>query len=126
MTNEALESGQQRRILWLLVVVAIAGAYLYIHLVGWQLFVRSEDIPGLLDQGSTIPAVRGAILDATGHYLAVNTVQYELDITPRMLDAAQIARLVPSLAVILKQKEEDLYTVITSSNKVGYVVLSSL
>jgi cell division protein FtsI/penicillin-binding protein 2 len=123
MTNEALESGQQRRILWLLVVVAIAGAYLYIHLVGWQLFVRSEDIPGLLDQGSTIPAVRGAILDATGHYLAVNTVQYELDITPRMLDAAQIARLVPSLAVILKQKEEDLYTVITSSNKVGYVVL---
>lgn len=123
MTNEALESGQQRRILWLLVVVAIAGVYLYIHLVGWQLFIRSEDIPGLLDQASTIPAVRGAILDATGHYLAVNTVQYEVDITPRMLADKQIARLVPALAVILKQKEEGLYTVITSSNKISYLVL---
>ncbi|MHB1354924.1 MAG: peptidoglycan D,D-transpeptidase FtsI family protein [Anaerolineae bacterium] len=123
MMNETLESGQQRRILWLLIVVAIAGAYLYILLVGWQLFVRGDDIPGLLDRGSTIPAVRGAILDATGHYLAVNTVQYELDITPRMLSGAQIERLVPSLAVILKRQEKDLYTEITNSNKSNYVVL---
>jgi cell division protein FtsI/penicillin-binding protein 2 len=123
MINEAFESGQQRRILLLLGVMAVAGIYLYVHLVGWQLFTRSEDIPGLLDQGSTIPAVRGAILDATGHYLAVNTVQYELDITPRMLSSAQIARLVPALAVILKQHEDDLLKVITNTNPTSYVVL---
>jgi cell division protein FtsI/penicillin-binding protein 2 len=123
MTDQVMQSGQQRRILWLLVVMAVAGAYLYILLVGWQLFIRSEDIPGLLDQGSTIPAVRGAILDATGHYLAVNSVQYELDITPRMLSAQQITRLVPKLAVILNKSEVDLYSVITNTNPINYYVL---
>ncbi|MHB9034118.1 MAG: penicillin-binding transpeptidase domain-containing protein, partial [Anaerolineae bacterium] len=118
-----VESNQQRRIVWLLVVLGMAGIYVYVHLVVWQLFARTEDLPAYNTAGSVLPAKRGTILDATGHPLALADVRYEVDVTPRLLSSGQVKRLVPELARIFGTNEQELEQVITNTNPSSFVVL---
>ncbi|MCE5259021.1 MAG: penicillin-binding protein 2 [Chloroflexi bacterium] len=123
MHSETFEGNQQRRIVWLLMILGVVGMYIFAHLVFWQLFARSESMPVFTSNGTTLPATRGTIYDATGHPLALADVHYEVDVTPRLLSSGQIDRLVPELARIFDTSEEELYQVITNTNTTNFYVL---
>jgi cell division protein FtsI/penicillin-binding protein 2 len=76
---------QQRRILWLLIVLSMLGFLLIGRLAWFQLIMHTESYAR---RPESIPAVRGSILDANGHYLAVSTYACNVYFRPDLYDHA--------------------------------------
>ena len=121
--DDSIESSQQQRITWLVVMMIVAGIYVFAHLVVWQLFAPKQSMPAYTAEGMSVPARRGTVYDATGHPLAMADVRYEVDVTPRLLSGEQIERLLPELSRIFGIREEELEQVITNTNPINYYVL---
>ncbi|MCD6518411.1 MAG: penicillin-binding protein 2, partial [Anaerolineae bacterium] len=124
---EDLEATEQkrRRVIWLQWVFAALGIFLLVRLAWWQLSPHPELISlamGGIQKPSVIPAVRGSILDATGHYLAVTTVRYTVGVSPRLLTEAQKRELAPKLAQILGEPEERIRQLLALDDR-EYVLL---
>ncbi len=127
MDSTLQEAGYRRRVLWLAAVLATIGLLLLAQLVRWQVLPHEEIITlGLTqaDRPHPIPAARGAILDATGHYLVASTVRYRVGVTPRLLSDRQKEVLAPQLAALLGKSEEEIKTLL-AQNQVEYVPLAN-
>jgi len=101
----------QRRIVWLAVVFIAVGIVLLGSLGWWQLFPHSEIAALQLTGGkrpNLIPAVRGNVLDATGHYVVATTARCAISVSPRLLSDAQKEKLIPTLAQILSRSAGEL------------------
>jgi cell division protein FtsI/penicillin-binding protein 2 len=79
-----------------------------VRLAGWQLASAKtmEDYRPV--RPDRIKAARGAIIEATGNYLAVSTIEYEVGVTPRLIGTQTRKELVPTLAPLLGMSEEKL------------------
>jgi len=111
VTEDAERIGQRRRIAWLTAVLAGVGLGLMIRLVQWQLLPQpqlKEQLWTLQDITNKIPATRGNILDAHGHYLVASTVSYRVSASPRLLSDGERADLAPELAEILQRSPEEM------------------
>jgi cell division protein FtsI (penicillin-binding protein 3) len=84
------DEGQKRRLVWVQIVLSMVGFFLVGRLAWYQLFGRV--VPDAQDP-EVIPAVRGSILDANGHYLATSTYACNVFFRPDQLDqpAVQLA-----------------------------------
>ncbi len=88
-TNGNQEALQYGRIVLLMGVMGTMAIYLILRLAGWQLFPHPEYVRYGAEASNIperIPAVRGAILDATGNYLAVSTYGCRIFLVPELLD----------------------------------------
>ncbi|HHX63906.1 MAG TPA: penicillin-binding protein 2 [Chloroflexi bacterium] len=111
MSNDLEALGQRRRVIWLGVVFLAVGLILVGRLAWWQLVPRQEITQlglGANDRPNVIPAIRGGIVDATGHHLAISTVTCEIAVAPQLLEAEKRAELVPWLAAVLDEPEDDI------------------
>ncbi len=127
MESALQEAGYRRRILWLAAVLAAIGLLLLTQLVRWQVLPHEEIITlGLTqsDRPHPIPAARGAILDATGHYLVASTVRYRVGVTPRLLGDKQKEELAPQLAAVLGKPVEEIKEIL-AQNQAEYVPLAN-
>ena len=102
-TAEPSPEGQQRRISWLQAVFTALATILILRLAWWQLLPHAE--AQLKFEANQIPAARGSILDATGHYLVASTAEFTIGVSPNLLSKNQKAELVPLLATILNLPE---------------------
>lgn len=112
---EAIALGERRRIAWLAIVFAIVGFILVGRVAWWQLFPHDE-IVSPFGKANVIPAVRGSILDATGHYLVTSTVKYRIGVSPRLLSVTQKEALIPKLSTILNLPQEKVREVLYREN----------
>lgn len=97
-------------------VFAALGLLLLLQVGRWQLLAQpqlSQQLSALQDLTNKIPATRGAVLDANGHYLAVSTVAYRISASPRLLSDKQREELAPTLARILGTSEEEMLTMLS-------------
>lgn len=115
--QEALQNG---RIVLVMGVLGTMTIYLILRLAGWQLFPHPEYVrygAEAINVPERIPAVRGAIFDATGNYLAVSTYGCRIFLVPELLDRAdkmdkegQIVwgrtQKIARIAEVLRQPEE--------------------
>jgi len=108
MSSSPQFSGRHRRMMWLGVIWVGCGLILISRLAWWQLFPHPELRFYRQTGGSavrTIPAVRGSILDANGHYLAVSSVAYKISVSPEGfpedITAEELASMAASVAQIL-------------------------
>ncbi len=112
---EAIALGERRRIAWLAIVFAIVGFILVGRVAWWQLFPHDEIVPPF-GTANVIPAARGSILDATGHYLVTSTVKYRIGVSPRLLSVTQKEALIPKLSTILNLPQEKVREVLYREN----------
>ena len=77
------DEGQQRRLVWVQIVLCAIALLLVGRLAWYQLFGRIVSNP---QDPETIPAVRGSIRDATGHYLATATYACNVFFRPDIYD----------------------------------------
>ena len=80
-----MDLDQQRRMLWLLIVFSMLGFLLIGRLAWFQLIMPT---PAYAQPPEMIPAVRGGILDANGHYLASSTYACHVFFRPDRYDHA--------------------------------------
>jgi cell division protein FtsI/penicillin-binding protein 2 len=122
---DAQQTGYQRRIAWLAVVLTTVGLVLLGRIVWWQV-VPHPEIGTLVPTGSEtaniIAPARGNILDANGQYLAASTVYYTLGVSPRLLDDSDRQELIPILATLLNKSEAEMAEAL-SKEGVEYVLL---
>lgn len=108
LTNQE-ETLQRGRIVWLAAVLAAMAIYLLLRLAGWQLLPHPEyedwgaEAANVPDR---LPAVRGAIRDANGYALAIQTYGCTVYVFPPMLNTSDRRTTIAQLAEILKQPEE--------------------
>ena len=102
MEDERQARGQRRRVTWLGMVMAFVGLAVVSRLAFWQLFPHPE--LGELEMGdlpNVVPAARGVIRDATGHYLVASTATFSAAVSPKLLGPEQREKLLEDLARIL-------------------------
>jgi len=110
MTTRPNAPGERKRIIWLAGIFAAIGLILFGRIAYWQLLPHEEIVAlaeALHQRPNDIPAVRGSILDATGHYLVSSTVRYTIGVSPSLLTKKQRLDLAPRLADILKISLEE-------------------
>ena len=91
------DEGQQRRLVWVQIVLCAVGLLLVGRLAWYQLFGR---IAAITQSPEVIAAVRGSILDINGHYLATSTYACNVFFRPDNYDKPdEQARLRERLAV---------------------------
>ena len=81
-----------RRILWLGTALTGVAVVLIIRLFFWQVYPRQLPIPDSVFQQymePPAPLPRGSILDTDGHYLAVDTVVYDITASPAMITCTE-------------------------------------
>lgn len=81
--DHQLDLDQQRRILWLLILFSMLGFLLIGRLAWFQLVQHTEAYQRTPE---SIPAVRGAILDANGHPLTASTYACNVYFRPDLYD----------------------------------------
>ncbi len=121
MATDLVTTEHQKRVIWLAVVYMAIAIILAVRLGWWQLGTH-EELPLADGRANAIPAIRGSILDATGQYLVVSTVEYELGVSPRLLSDDQRELLAPKLAAILGKAESKVLETL-SREDAEYVVL---
>ncbi len=109
----------QRRLVSLQALFAALGLLLVVRLAWWQLIPHPE-MP-TRSEANEIPAARGSILDATGHYLVASTAEYTVGVSPNLLSKKEKADLVPVLASMLGLPEMTVTTAFSSTK--SYVLL---
>jgi cell division protein FtsI/penicillin-binding protein 2 len=103
--------GQRRRIAWLASVLVAIGLALVVRLAFCQLMPRKEVTSYSLQGGQTpdvVPAARGNIRDATGHYLVASTVLYDISVSPDLLTDERKEELLPKLVDILGRDQKEI------------------
>ena len=83
MAEAAQLAGHRRRVAWLAAALLAVAMTLVGRLARWQL----TGLPIPADRPDLIPAARGNILDAHGHFLASSTVTYNVGIYHALLPA---------------------------------------
>jgi cell division protein FtsI/penicillin-binding protein 2 len=109
MANDVQALGQRRRVIWLGVVFATISLILAGRLAWWQLVPREEIMRlglGGNERPNVIPAIRGGVLDTTGHYMVISTVDCEIIVAPRLISEERRAELVPWLAQLLDEPQD--------------------
>ncbi len=81
-----MDLDQQRRMLWLLIVLSMLGFLLIGRLAWFQLVMHTESYTRSPED---IPAVRGDILDANGHYLVASTHACNVYFRPDLYDTEE-------------------------------------
>jgi len=116
--------GQRRRIAWLATLFAMGGLVLCVRLAQWMLFPQPL-LPdgGVSDATNRIPANRGNILDASGHYLVASTVSYRISASPRLLTNKERETLAPVLAGLLGRPEEEVAAILAREDT-EYAILA--
>ena len=117
-SSSVQELGQQRRVVWLAAVLVGAALVLVTRLVFWMLLPHPEIEPYTLigaERPNAIPAARGSILDANGHYLAASTVEYDLGVSPRLMTDHDRKTMAAILAPILEKPEAELLELLSKT-----------
>ncbi len=81
--DRQMDLGQQRRILWLQILMSLLG-FLLIGRLAWFQLIQHTKSYAIREE--SIPAVRGAIVDANGHYLAASTYACNVYFRPDLYD----------------------------------------
>lgn len=116
MTEPTIQDGQQRRVRWLQIVLAAIGGVILVNLAYWQLLPHTRELPAQTGSISSIMAMRGSILDANGQYLAVSSVEYEIDVTSGMWTGKQLISITAALAPIFGVTEDELKAEMTTAD----------
>jgi stage V sporulation protein D (sporulation-specific penicillin-binding protein) len=118
-------SGRHRRMVWLGVVWIGCGLIVIARLAWWQLFphpdLRLYGQPGT-GGVQTTPPIRGNILDANGHYLAVSTIGYKVGVSPDVLSNEERESLVPLVAELLDLDQNQVRSALATKGQ-AYVPL---
>ena len=119
MVELAYSAGQRKRVIWFTAVLAVIATILLARLARWQLSGTTVRNP----RPDRIPASRGNILDANGHYLVSSTVAYKVGVSPRLLSPSQKKKIAPKLAAILERSEQEIAGALAREDE--YVVLGA-
>ncbi len=103
------ETLQRGRIIWLAAVLGAMAIYLVLRLAGWQLLPHPEYLTWGAEAANVpdrLPAVRGAIRDANGYALGVQTYGCNIYLYPPLLNTGDRRKIIAQLAETLGQPEE--------------------
>ena len=100
--------GQQRRLLWIGIILSMAVLITLSAILRHQLFPSKELVAYSSRQSirNTTKARRGSIIDATGHYLAVSAPAYKVGISPKDIPTTTVPSIVHDLSITLDMEPQ--------------------